>query len=165
MKTHFLGHTMSEMTDVPFLFPAGAEDPSHAKKNRPILRNSRLCQTDVTERGYPGLLQRLLTQHAEYCPLRWHRPGCLWGQRDVWARSFQSASPFCVYLLLTPSVQQTLKFSWLNRNRGLADPGVMVLVGCGAVSSTCGQLASYPLALIRTRMQAQGQNHCGYTLI
>ncbi|XP_037621166.1 calcium-binding mitochondrial carrier protein SCaMC-1-B-like isoform X2 [Sebastes umbrosus] len=53
------------------------------------------------------------------------------------------------------AVYETLKFSWLNRNRGLADPGVTVLVGCGAVSSTCGQLASYPLALIRTRMQAQ----------
>ncbi|KAI4833236.1 hypothetical protein KUCAC02_016149 [Chaenocephalus aceratus] len=53
------------------------------------------------------------------------------------------------------AVYETLKFAWLNRNQGLADPGVMVLVGCGAVSSTCGQLASYPLALIRTRMQAQ----------
>ncbi|KAM9315226.1 mitochondrial adenyl nucleotide antiporter SLC25A24 isoform 1-T4 [Pholidichthys leucotaenia] len=53
------------------------------------------------------------------------------------------------------AVYETLKFSWLNRNQGMADPGVMVLVGCGAVSSTCGQLASYPLALIRTRMQAQ----------
>ncbi|XP_039645494.1 calcium-binding mitochondrial carrier protein SCaMC-1 isoform X1 [Perca fluviatilis] len=53
------------------------------------------------------------------------------------------------------AVYETLKFAWLNRNRGLTDPGVMVLVGCGAVSSTCGQLASYPLALIRTRMQAQ----------
>ncbi|XP_040002543.1 calcium-binding mitochondrial carrier protein SCaMC-3-like isoform X2 [Xiphias gladius] len=53
------------------------------------------------------------------------------------------------------AVYETLKFAWLNRNRGLADPGVMVLVGCGAVSSTCGQLASYPLALIRTRMQAK----------
>ncbi|XP_041821398.1 calcium-binding mitochondrial carrier protein SCaMC-3-like isoform X1 [Chelmon rostratus] len=53
------------------------------------------------------------------------------------------------------AVYETLKFAWLNRNRGLADPGVTVLVGCGAISSTCGQLASYPLALIRTRMQAQ----------
>ncbi|XP_029919555.1 calcium-binding mitochondrial carrier protein SCaMC-3-like isoform X2 [Myripristis murdjan] len=53
------------------------------------------------------------------------------------------------------AVYETLKTAWLHRNRGLADPGVMVLVGCSAVSSTCGQLASYPLALIRTRMQAQ----------
>uniref|UniRef100_A0A1A8AKH7 Solute carrier family 25, member 41 n=1 Tax=Nothobranchius furzeri TaxID=105023 RepID=A0A1A8AKH7_NOTFU len=53
------------------------------------------------------------------------------------------------------AVYETLKFAWLNRNRGIGDPGVMVLVGCGAASSTCGQLASYPLALIRTRMQAQ----------
>ncbi|XP_072319934.1 mitochondrial adenyl nucleotide antiporter SLC25A24-B isoform X2 [Eucyclogobius newberryi] len=53
------------------------------------------------------------------------------------------------------AVYETLKFMWLNRNSGMVDPGVMILVGCGAVSSTCGQLASYPLALIRTRMQAQ----------
>ncbi|XP_061686681.1 mitochondrial adenyl nucleotide antiporter SLC25A24 isoform X1 [Syngnathoides biaculeatus] len=53
------------------------------------------------------------------------------------------------------AVYETLKFAWLTRNTGVADPGVTVLVGCGAVSSTCGQLASYPLALIRTRMQAQ----------
>uniref|UniRef100_A0AAY3ZVG3 EF-hand domain-containing protein n=1 Tax=Denticeps clupeoides TaxID=299321 RepID=A0AAY3ZVG3_9TELE len=54
------------------------------------------------------------------------------------------------------AVYETLKNSWLQRHRdGSADPGVLVLVGCGTVSSTCGQLASYPLALIRTRMQAQ----------
>lgn len=53
---------------------------------------------------------------------------------------------------------QTLKNAWLQRYcMGSADPGVLVLLGCGTVSSTCGQLASYPLALIRTRMQAQGR--------
>jgi len=40
------------------------------------------------------------------------------------------------------------------------DPGVLVLLGCGTVSSTCGQLASYPLALVRTRLQAAGLCLC-----
>ncbi|KAF3845680.1 hypothetical protein F7725_002758 [Dissostichus mawsoni] len=54
------------------------------------------------------------------------------------------------------AVYETLKNAWLQRNAAdSADPGVLVLLGCGTISSTCGQLASYPLALIRTRMQAQ----------
>lgn len=76
------------------------------------------------------------------------------------AHSSHSACLLGVFLLLS-LLSQTLKFAWLNRNTDL-NPGVMVLVGCGAVSSTCGQLASYPLALIRTRMQAQGQDDCKY---
>ncbi|GAA6228157.1 calcium-binding mitochondrial carrier protein SCaMC-3 [Lates calcarifer] len=54
------------------------------------------------------------------------------------------------------AVYETLKNAWLQRYCvDSADPGVLVLLGCGTISSTCGQLASYPLALIRTRMQAQ----------
>lgn len=54
---------------------------------------------------------------------------------------------------------QTLKNSWLQRfATDSADPGVFVLLACGTMSSTCGQLASYPLALVRTRMQAQGKS-------
>lgn len=53
---------------------------------------------------------------------------------------------------------QTMKNAWLSRYaKDTANPGVLVLLGCGTISSTCGQLASYPLALIRTRMQAQGK--------
>lgn len=52
---------------------------------------------------------------------------------------------------------QSLKNIWLSRYaKDTANPGILVLLGCGTISSTCGQLASYPLALIRTRMQAQG---------
>ncbi|XP_043408742.1 calcium-binding mitochondrial carrier protein SCaMC-1 isoform X4 [Chelonia mydas] len=52
--------------------------------------------------------------------------------------------------------EQALKTAWLDHYASdSANPGVFVLLGCGTVSSTCGQLASYPLALIRTRMQAQ----------
>jgi len=54
-------------------------------------------------------------------------------------------------------VYETLKLSWLRRHSDTSssDPGVMVLLLCGAVSSSCGQLASYPFALVRTKLQAQ----------
>ncbi|XP_075999191.1 calcium-binding mitochondrial carrier protein SCaMC-3b [Genypterus blacodes] len=54
------------------------------------------------------------------------------------------------------AVYESLKTTWLQRYCvDSADPGILVLLCCGTISSTCGQLASYPLALIRTRMQAQ----------
>ncbi|XP_026124833.1 calcium-binding mitochondrial carrier protein SCaMC-2-A isoform X2 [Carassius auratus] len=54
------------------------------------------------------------------------------------------------------AVYETLKNTWLQRyGTENTDPGVFVLLACGTASSTCGQLASYPLALVRTRMQAQ----------
>ena len=33
------------------------------------------------------------------------------------------------------------------------NPSIPVLLMCGSVSTLCGQLVSYPLALIRTRLQ------------
>ncbi|XP_037538214.1 calcium-binding mitochondrial carrier protein SCaMC-1 [Nematolebias whitei] len=54
------------------------------------------------------------------------------------------------------AVYETLKNTWLMYHaKDSANPGVLVLLGCGTISSTCGQLASYPLALVRTRMQAK----------
>ncbi|XP_069862267.1 mitochondrial adenyl nucleotide antiporter SLC25A24 isoform X1 [Dipodomys merriami] len=54
------------------------------------------------------------------------------------------------------AVYELLKSYWLdNFAEDSVNPGVMVLLSCGALSSTCGQLASYPLSLVRTRMQAQ----------
>ncbi|XP_031715535.1 calcium-binding mitochondrial carrier protein SCaMC-1 [Anarrhichthys ocellatus] len=54
------------------------------------------------------------------------------------------------------AVYESLKNLWLSHYaKDTANPGILVLLGCGTLSSTCGQLASYPLALIRTRMQAQ----------
>lgn len=65
----------------------------------------------------------------------------------------------CVLDLLVLFLPQTLKNSYLqNYGANTKDPGVFVLLACGTVSSTCGQLASYPLALVRTRMQAQGES-------
>ncbi|KAJ8300124.1 hypothetical protein KUTeg_021643 [Tegillarca granosa] len=52
------------------------------------------------------------------------------------------------------AIYETLKSMYMKKNKN-SDPGVLVLLACGTVSSTCGQLASYPLALIRTKLQAQ----------
>ncbi|XP_031202420.1 calcium-binding mitochondrial carrier protein SCaMC-3 isoform X1 [Mastomys coucha] len=55
------------------------------------------------------------------------------------------------------AVYETLKNRWLQQySHESANPGILVLLACGTISSTCGQIASYPLALVRTRMQAQG---------
>jgi len=56
------------------------------------------------------------------------------------------------------AIYETLKSMWLNRHgKEATDPGVLVLLLCGTASSTCGQLASYPLALVRTKLQAQAR--------
>jgi solute carrier family 25 phosphate transporter 23/24/25/41 len=50
---------------------------------------------------------------------------------------------------------QSLKGVYLSQT-GEVKVSVPVLLVCGTVSSTCGQLVSYPLMLVRTKLQAGG---------
>ena len=52
------------------------------------------------------------------------------------------------------SIYETLKLLYTQTHND-SEPGVMALLACGTTSSTCGQVVSYPLALIRTRLQAR----------
>lgn len=54
------------------------------------------------------------------------------------------------------AVYETLKKKYLS-NHKTEQPSFWLLLGCGSVSSTLGQVCSYPLALVRTRLQAQGR--------
>ncbi|KAI6173789.1 hypothetical protein M3Y98_01120200 [Aphelenchoides besseyi] len=63
------------------------------------------------------------------------------------------------YAGLDLAVYETLKSLYLKRNPEVSEPGVLALLACGACSSTCGQCVSYPLALIRTRLQARSISH------
>lgn len=54
------------------------------------------------------------------------------------------------------AIYETLKQKYLAMHPENPDPGVLLLLGCGTVSSTCGMLTGYPLTLLRTKMQAAG---------
>jgi solute carrier family 25 phosphate transporter 23/24/25/41 len=43
----------------------------------------------------------------------------------------------------------------MKRNQMVDNPSIPILLACGTISTICGQLVSYPLALVRTRLQAQ----------
>ncbi|XP_067001152.1 mitochondrial adenyl nucleotide antiporter SLC25A23 isoform X2 [Anabrus simplex] len=53
------------------------------------------------------------------------------------------------------AVYETLKNTYLRQRNDGDTPSVFLLLACGTTSSTCGQVCSYPLALVRTRLQAQ----------
>lgn len=50
-----------------------------------------------------------------------------------------------------------MKNVWSRHHEKESEPGVLIPLACGTVSSTCGQLVSYPLSLVRTRLQAQSK--------
>ncbi|XP_055331790.1 calcium-binding mitochondrial carrier protein SCaMC-3-like isoform X2 [Paramacrobiotus metropolitanus] len=54
------------------------------------------------------------------------------------------------------AVYESLKRWYLRRHLPSKDaqPPALVVLACGMVSSVCGQVSSYPLALVKTRLQA-----------
>lgn len=54
------------------------------------------------------------------------------------------------------AVYETLKRRYIASHDNNEQPSFLVLLACGSTSSALGQLCSYPLALVRTRLQAQG---------
>lgn len=61
--------------------------------------------------------------------------------------------PFCA---LDLALYSALKERVQQHTADSAEPGTIALLGCGACSSAIAQVATYPLALIRTVMQAAG---------
>lgn len=55
------------------------------------------------------------------------------------------------------AVYETLKKKYLKTHSSVEQPSFWMLLACGSASSTLGQMCSYPLALVRTRLQAQGR--------
>ncbi|XP_030761167.1 calcium-binding mitochondrial carrier protein SCaMC-2 [Sitophilus oryzae] len=53
------------------------------------------------------------------------------------------------------AVYETLKKKYFKTHSTDEQPSFWMLLACGSASSTLGQMCSYPLALVRTRLQAQ----------
>uniref|UniRef100_A0A6M2DY76 Putative mitochondrial fad carrier protein n=1 Tax=Xenopsylla cheopis TaxID=163159 RepID=A0A6M2DY76_XENCH len=53
------------------------------------------------------------------------------------------------------AVYETLKKKYLKTHSVSEEPNFWLLLACGSASCTLGQVCSYPLALVRTRLQAQ----------
>eukprot|EP00918_Siedleckia_nematoides_P044640 GHVU01097603.1.p1 GENE.GHVU01097603.1~~GHVU01097603.1.p1 ORF type:complete len:215 (-),score=15.97 GHVU01097603.1:598-1242(-) len=89
---------------------------------------------------------------------------CLSGtyRREGLSALYRGLSPSIIgiipYAAIDLSCFETLKRAYLRWHNYSDDhhPPVFVLLGCGAMSSALGQVVSYPLALLRARMQADG---------
>lgn len=72
-------------------------------------------------------------------------------------RFFFIISGIIPYAGIDLAVYETLKKKYFKTHSSNEQPSFWMLLACGSASSTLGQMCSYPLALIRTRLQAQGR--------
>jgi solute carrier family 25 phosphate transporter 23/24/25/41 len=134
------------------------DKPSNLKAHEKLLAGSTagvIAQTTI----YP--MEVLKTR------LALGRTGQYGGMSDCFRQIIRNEGWVGFYRGLTPSllgiipyagidlaVYETLKNLWL-KSHDSSDPGILIPLACGTVSSTAGQLVSYPLSLLRTRLQAQ----------
>jgi solute carrier family 25 phosphate transporter 23/24/25/41 len=68
-----------------------------------------------------------------------------------WGASVLGIMPYAAIDLTIYNILRDMYVKKVGR-----EPSVYALLGCGATSSICGQIVSYPFALVRTRLQSQG---------
>lgn len=61
------------------------------------------------------------------------------------------------YAGIEMGLYETLKRKYMTTHSKMEQPSALVSLGCGIIASTLGQICCYPLALVRTRLQAQGE--------
>lgn len=119
--------------------------------------------------AFAGICSQLVVYPLEITKTRLAlaSPGVYSGIRDCMTKIYRNEGPLGLYKGLQASligvipyaaidlaIYNTLRDRYIKKNK--KDPRPVVLLACGAISSICGQLVSYPFAVIRTRLQSQG---------
>lgn len=82
---------------------------------------------------------------------------CVEGLRSFYRGYIPNILGIIPYAGIDLAVYETLKKKYLSTHSEQEAPQIWLLLACGSASSTLGQVCSYPLALVRTRLQAQGE--------
>ncbi|KAH8338006.1 hypothetical protein KR059_002297, partial [Drosophila kikkawai] len=131
-------------------------------------------QMSIAERFYAGAAAGGISQTIIYpmevlkTRLALRKTGQYTGIADAAAKIYRQEGARSFYRGFVPNIlgilphagidlalYETLKRQYIASHESNEKPNFLVLLGCGSTSSALGQLCSYPLALVRTRLQAQ----------
>lgn len=97
-----------------------------------------------------------LSSYQEYSGIFHCLISCV--QREGWRSIYKGLNASLLgivpYAGVDLTVFNTLK-DWYEKRYHGEKPGIATLLACGAVATTCGQLVTYPIQLVRTRLQVR----------
>ncbi|XP_017842412.1 calcium-binding mitochondrial carrier protein SCaMC-3 isoform X2 [Drosophila busckii] len=147
---------------------------AYEQMKRLIRGNDTSRQMTIVERFYAGAAAGGISQTIIYpmevlkTRLALRRTGQYAGIADAAAKIYKNEGARSFYRGYVPNilgilpyagidlaVYETLKRRYIASHDNNEQPSFLVLLACGSTSSALGQLCSYPLALVRTRLQAQ----------
>ncbi|EDV96101.1 calcium-binding mitochondrial carrier protein SCaMC-3 isoform X2 [Drosophila grimshawi] len=147
---------------------------AYEQMKRLIRGNDTTRQMTIVERFYAGAAAGGISQTIIYpmevlkTRLALRKTGQYAGIADAAAKIYKNEGARSFYRGYVPNilgilpyagidlaVYETLKRRYIASHDNNEQPSFLVLLACGSTSSALGQLCSYPLALVRTRLQAQ----------
>lgn len=90
---------------------------------------------------------------VDCCKKIYHVDGLKVFYRGYWPNLFGIIPYAGIDLAVYETLKKTLLEHYAKENS--EQPNALLFLSCGTFSSCCGQLAAYPLALVRTKLQSQ----------
>jgi len=153
------------------------------EKMKGVIREKRNEETCPTHRFLAGACAGAISQTAVYplevvkTRLAIRKTGQYTGVFDCIHKLLVNEGPRCFFKGYVPNlvgiipyagidlcVYETFKNQYLKRYGNSKEPGTPLIIFSGCLSTTCGQFASYPFALVRTKMQAQVKKNDAHKL-